>query len=249
MTNAIHSNKSNQKSAKHKLFRKQFADDLNVALDQQDTIPAGYGRVMRVAELFGVSQNTAGNWLKGDGVPELARLPEIAEILGTTIEQLIFGDQAPRSHARDECYAKVGLHLTGGAVGAAWYALPETLESLGLPRESAMLQVGDDDMAPWIERGDVVIYDPLVHAIHASGVFVLRVGERCVVRRVQRGLTQQIRLICDNAAFADEMVDAADFAASKEDSSAEAPGARIVVVGEVLGRLTFARRQTTHRRS
>lgn len=99
-----------ERGSKQKLFRKRFADNLNAALDRRGVIPSGYGRVVGVAELFGVSQNTAANWLKGDGVPELSRLPEIAEILGTTIEQLVVGDHAGGTQAIDERYVMIDMH-------------------------------------------------------------------------------------------------------------------------------------------
>jgi len=91
VTSALAFDEPEVKSGKPKDFRKAFAERLNAALDRHGVIPPGYGRVIGAAELFGVSQNTAGAWLKGDGAPELARLPEIADILGTTIEQLVVG--------------------------------------------------------------------------------------------------------------------------------------------------------------
>src|SRR5512145_736294 len=98
----IHFGESDERSGKQKAFRRQFADNLNAALDRRGAIPSGYGRVIGVAELFGVSQNTAANWLKGDGVPELSRMTEIAEILGTTVEQLVVGDRGAGTHVIDE---------------------------------------------------------------------------------------------------------------------------------------------------
>ena len=65
MSSVIRLNDPEDKSAKSRAFRKQFADNLNAALDRKGAIPSGYGRVIGVAELFGVSQNTAANWLKG----------------------------------------------------------------------------------------------------------------------------------------------------------------------------------------
>ena len=65
-----------EKSSKQKSFRKRFAENLNAALNRRGAIPSGYGRVIGVAELFGVSQNTAANWLKGDGV-DIAQFPKV----------------------------------------------------------------------------------------------------------------------------------------------------------------------------
>lgn len=224
---------SEERSSKQKVFRKQFAENLNAALDRRGAIPSGYGRVVGVAELFGVSQNTAANWLKGDGVPELSRLPEIADILGTTVEQLVVGDQGKDPHVIDENYVMVDMHDEGSLGGYSWYTLPETLRSLGLPKDAKMLQVSSDDMAPYINRGDAVIYDPRVRRIQASGVFVFQIGERFVVRRVQRGIKGNIRLKCDNPLFEDEVLDESEL----DDSAPQ--GARISVAGQVVGRLSI----------
>ena len=220
-----------EKSSKQKSFRKRFAENLNAALNRRGAIPSGYGRVIGVAELFGVSQNTAANWLKGDGVPELSRLPEIADALGTTIEQLLVGDRETGSQAIDERYVMVDMHGDDSPEGHAWYTLPESLRAIGLPNDIRMLQIDNDDMAPYVNRGDVVIYDPRVKRIQANGIYVLRIGERYAVRRVQRGVRGNVRLICDNPAFGDEALDASEFSEDGDE------GGGIGVVGAVLGRV------------
>ena len=232
MSPVIHLSDSDDKSAKTRAFRKHFADNLNAALDRKGAIPSGYGRVIGVAELFGVSQNTAANWLKGDGVPELARLPEIASILGTTVEQLVMGDQHAGTHVIDERYVMVDMHGDDSPEAHAWYTLPESLRSMGLPTSIKMLAVGDDDMAPYLHRGDLVIYDPRVHRIQSNGVFVICVNDRFLVRRVQRGLKGNVRLICDNPAFDDELLDESEFAEDGKEG--------ITVAGVAVGRILLS---------
>ena len=234
MRSVIRLNDPEDKSAKSRAFRKQFADNLNAALDRKGAIPSGYGRVIGVAELFGVSQNTAANWLKGEGVPELARLPEIAGILGTTVEQLVMGDQHVGTHVIDERYVMVDMHGDDSPEAHAWYTLPEALRSMGLPTSIKMLAVGDDDMAPFLHRGDLAIYDPRVRRIQSNGVFVLCVNDRFLVRRVQRGLKGNVRLICDNPAFDDEILDESEFADENQDG--------IAVIGVVVGRILLGGR-------
>ena len=220
-----------ERAQKQAVFRKQFAINLNAALDRRGAIPAGYGRVIGAAELFGVSQNTAASWIKGDGVPELSRLPEIAEILGTTVEQLVVGDRDTGTQAIDEHYVMVDMHEDDGVGGYSWYTLPETLRSVGFPNDIKMLLVKNDDMAPFISSGEVVIYDPRVKRIQSNGVFVLRIGEQFIVRRVQRGIKQNIRLICDNPLFDDEVLEESDF------GDAAHGGDSVVVAGQVVGRM------------
>jgi transcriptional regulator with XRE-family HTH domain len=231
MNTVIQITDSDERSFKQKAFRKHFANNLNAALDHRGAIPSGYGRVIGVAELFGVSQNTAANWLKGDGVPELSRLPEIAEILGTTVEQLVVGDQSTGAKVIDERYVMVDMHEDDSLEGFSWYTLPETLRSIGLPNDIKMLQISNDDMSPYANNGDVVVYDPRVKNILANGVFVLQIGGRFIIRRVQKGLRQSVRLICDNPLFDDETLNESDFSESTAESD------RVVVVGQIIGRL------------
>ena len=231
MNTVIKFSESDERTAKQKAFRKQFADNLNAALDRRGAIPSGYGRVVGVAELFGVSQNTAAIWLKGGGVPGLSRLPEIADILGTTVEQLVVGDHGKSSHIIDESYLMVDMHDDQSLGGYSWYTLPETLRSIGLPNDVTMLTINNDDMAPYLNQGDIALYDPRVKRIQSNGVFVLRIDERFVVRRVQRGVRQTIRLICDNPSFSDELLDVSEF------SEEPAAGDMVAVIGPVVGRV------------
>ena len=233
MNTVIRLNEADDKSAKQKLFRTQFANNLNAALDRRGAIPSGYGRVIGVAELFGVSQNTAANWLKGDGVPELFRMPEIADILGTTVEQLVVGDRGAGTHVIDEHYVMVDMHDNDSPDGFSWYTLPETLRSIGLFNDIKMLKVTDDDMVPFVGSGDVVIYDPRVRRIQANGVYVLKIDERFIVRRAQRGIKNNIRLICDNPLFEDESLNESDFSENDQDTD------RIYVAGHVVGRINI----------
>lgn len=235
MNSVIHLGEPEERTTKQKAFRKQFSNNLRTALDRGGAIPSGYGRVIGVAELFGVSQNTAANWLKGDGVPELSRLPEIAEILGTTVEQLVVGERELGPQVIDEDYVMVDMHEEDSLEGCAWYTLPETLRTIGLPNEIKMLQVSGDDMMPYVHGGDIVVYDPRAKRIQANGVFVLQINGRYIVRRVQRGIKQNIRLICDNPLFGEEVLDEADFAEGFLDESRPAVACR--VIGRVVGRL------------
>ncbi len=230
MNTVIHLGESDEKGQRFKAFRKQFADNLNAALDRRGAIPAGYGRVTAVAELFGVSQNTAANWLRGDGVPELARLPEIAETLNTTVEQLVVGGQSTGAHAIDERYTVLDIHSGDETESHALYMLPEALRELGLPRGVVAMRMSSDDMDPYLRPGDLVFYDPRVNRIHTNGVFVLRSHDTLVVRRIQRSTRDGVRLICDNERFGSETLSEMEFDASG-----------IEVVGHVVGRLLVGR--------
>lgn len=235
MNTIVHLNSGDERLQRQQEFRRQFAANFNAALDRRGSIPPGYGRVTAVAQLFDVSQNTATAWVRGDGVPELFRLPEIAKTLNTTVEQLVMGDAGSGAHIVDEQYAVIDLHPDNTADGHAIYTLPETLRDIGLPRDVNMMRVQSEDMEPYLRSGDIVVYDPRVNRIQTNGVYVLQVNDKFVVRRAQSGLKKEVRLICDNAKFSEEVLAPEDFAESPDDTG------RVAVVGQVLARLVLGR--------
>ncbi len=235
MNTIVHLNSGDERLQRQQEFRRQFAANFNAALDRRGSIPPGYGRVTAVAQLFDVSQNTATAWVRGDGVPELFRLPEIAKSLNTTVEQLVMGDASSGAHVVDEHYAVIDLHPDNAAEGHAIYTLPETLRDIGLPRDVKMMRVQSEDMEPYLRAGDMVIYDPRVNKIQSNGVYILHVNDKFIVRRAQSGLKKDIRLICDNEQFSEEVLSADDFADTPDDSG------RVAVVGQVLARVLLGR--------
>jgi transcriptional regulator with XRE-family HTH domain len=235
MNTIVHLNSGDERLQRQQEFRRQFASNFNAALDRRGSIPPGYGRVTAVAQLFDVSQNTATAWVRGDGVPELFRLPEIAKTLNTTVEQLVMGDAGTGAHIVDEQYAVIDLHPDNTADGHADYTLPETLREIGLPRDVKMMRVQSEDMEPYLRTGDIVVYDPRVTRIQTNGVYVLHVNDKFVVRRAQSGLKKEVRLICDNAKFSEEVLAPEDFAETPDDSG------RVAVVGQILARVLLGR--------
>lgn len=69
----------------------EFPDRLRKALDEAGFPPEGEGRQKRVAKLGGVSQQAAGKWLRGETLPELPRLIDIAFETGFAVEWLLTG--------------------------------------------------------------------------------------------------------------------------------------------------------------
>jgi len=143
----------------------------------------------------------------------------------------VVGDAAHDSPLVDERYVSIDVHAADSVVGSSWHTLPETLRSLGLANDIKMLHISNSDMAPFVNQGDVVIYDPRVKRILANGIYVLTIEKRFIVRRVQRGLKQSFRLICDNPAFNDEVFESSEFTEHAQD------GGGIAIVGQVVGRL------------
>lgn len=223
------------RSEQQEVFRKGFAQRLHAALDRQRGIPRGHGRVIAVAELFGISQNSASAWLGGRMVPELWRLPEISEKLNATIDSLVRGDESTGAYLIDERYQSIQVHSEDSDESVSLYALPDSLRFMDLPSQAHFLMVKSTDMAATLSPGDIAIYDSRVHAISGNGVYVLRAKGRYFVRRIQQNLRGGISLICDNPSFAAESVNEADFTIDADDDN------KIYVAGPVIGQIQIRR--------
>lgn len=71
--------------------RIDFPVRLNQALDAAGFAPEGSGRQQALASKMKVSQQAAGKWLRGETLPELARVIEIALFTGHNVEWLLTG--------------------------------------------------------------------------------------------------------------------------------------------------------------
>jgi len=214
-------------------FRKRFSANLNAALDQLDEVPVGYGRVTTAAHMLGVSANTMNAWLKGVSLPEIWRLPEIANRLDTTVDQLITGNFASPSRI-DEHYAMLSVHGQSTLDEAQTiFALPETLRFLRISRDTRMMRIESADMEGFASPGDFVIYDPSSRQISmAGGVFVLDAHGHILVRRACRTIRNQIILSCDNPHIPDESLLDSDFTGSDNELG------KLFVLGQVVGKFT-----------
>lgn len=79
-----------------------FPARLNQALDAAGFAPEGAGRQQALAKKLDVSQQAAGKWLRGETLPELARVIEIALFSGHNVEWLLTGRGPARALRPDE---------------------------------------------------------------------------------------------------------------------------------------------------
>ncbi len=99
----------------HKIkFRKQFAANLNEALDDKG-IPKDRGRQAWLKRATGSSQPGCSRWLNGDGMPEMDQWESIAEVVGVNLPWLFF-NLGPKRH--DNEVRRARLHKKVSAVVA-----------------------------------------------------------------------------------------------------------------------------------
>lgn len=212
-------------------FRSFFAEQFNAALDRHQHIPRGHGRLQAVAGLFGITRTTAGKWLNGDGLPELWRLPRIAQLLNVDASELLGGSADPM--VIDDRYLILEVHDQDRPdEPASMFLQPSTLHNMGIPAGCLLMRVSSNDMKAFAGVGDLVVYNPGVKRIDTgSDVYVLRAQGRYVLRRAVRSLRGDI-VLSSSPAMPEETFKPTDFT-----SEPHADDTLIYVVGQVVARV------------
>ncbi len=86
--------------------------------------------------------------------------------------------------------------------------MPESIVGRKTSEALAMIIVRGDSMEPALEDGDTVIFDGNQSGIDGGGIFVIVVGERLAVKRLQLMHDGKIMIKSDNPAYNTEIVPA-----------------------------------------
>ncbi|TXH89785.1 MAG: hypothetical protein E6Q78_06155 [Rhodoferax sp.] len=212
-------------------FRRFFAEQFNAVLDRHVHIPRGHGRGQAVAALFGITRATAGKWLSGEGLPDLWRLPQIAQLLNVDVNELVGG--STNAMLIDDRYIALQLHGQDSPDELMpLFLQPGTLQHTSIVPGCLIMQVNATDMPTFAPVGDLVIYNPGIKWFGTGiDVYVLRVQGRYVLRRAVRTLRGDIVLSADDGQM-QETFSPTDFTS---DSGSEGP--QIYVVGRVVARV------------
>lgn len=212
-------------------FRRLFSQQFNLALDRHAHIPQVHGRVQAVSALFGITRATAGKWLSGEGLPDLWRLPHIAQLLNVDVNELVGMSTNPL--LIDDSYVTVQMHDQDTPEDlVSMFLQPGTLNRIGIAKGCLLMRIAATDMPLFAPVGDLVLYNPGVKWFGTGAdVYVLRVQGRYVLRRAVRTLRGDIVLSTDNGQM-QETFNPTDFTSDPAIDSTQ-----IYVVGRVVARV------------
>lgn len=125
-----------------------------------------------LAAQIGVTPQTMTKYEKGPIQVPLSRIEQISEILEVPVSYFL---------EKEKVFTEAKFIPIEGAV--------ETLmiDPAKYPEKVRALLVQDDEMAPWICKGDVVLYDPLSKAPKSGSPAVVTIGDEKCVRLYVRG--------------------------------------------------------------
>lgn len=205
---------------------KAFAQRLNVMLGELGLPPRGRARVIK--ERVGVSGTTAANWLRGETYPSFEELGRMGRQLGVDPARLFDDSAEPAKSSTTATLpagklpARLAKLIRDNQVtpltqlkteNGEWdhTALPNSIWSQVLGRGLAgfvLLRMRGDAMVERIQDGTPLLVDTNDTRIaDDNGVYALLLGDRVMVRRVQRRLQGDYLIACDNPLMAAEAID------------------------------------------
>lgn len=182
--------------------------------------------VASLSKRLGVSPQSVYLWQQGS-VPKAARLRELADLLGVSLQWLVYGNEEPHSVVDHQNGVVVVPQLNiepsagfGGFVdsesdcvvkmiglSADW--LNQTLP--GVDRQSLVVHsVFGDSMEPTLKDHDFVLLDTSVERATRDGLYIVGFDGLLFAKRIQILPGRKLSLISDNDAYKPITIDLTD---------------------------------------
>jgi len=180
--------------------------------------------VRSFARNCGLAEGTVRGYLRGDSYPTLDKLALISAASGRPIEWLATGAEPERPpvgmDAEDivEEFALVPLYDVAASAGYGSLVEQERIESQiafrrdwlrreGLkPKDLAAISAIGDSMEPTIRPGALLVIDNSQRTIGNDDVYVLRLDDHLLAKRLQRMINGSVRVMSDNPIYKEEIV-------------------------------------------
>ncbi|RFC81411.1 helix-turn-helix transcriptional regulator [Acinetobacter sichuanensis] len=82
------------------------------------------GRARILSKEFGISDKGAGKWLKGEAIPETAKIPLLADFLGVSAEWLLNGSEQPLISKNDIHFAPIRFRESDAPINPNHVRIP-----------------------------------------------------------------------------------------------------------------------------
>lgn len=165
--------------------------------------------VLGVSRRAGISQSVLRRYLDGS-LPGIDKAVALAKATGVSLEWLVTGND-PQLPAATPDLAGVPLMEPKASAGDGLIALgtqvknyisldPALLHQLGLSQaESFLIEASGDSMEPTIHSGEFLLCSSSVRFKKpGDGLYIIRLGEAVLVKRIRVLRADQIEIISDN---------------------------------------------------
>ena len=182
--------------------------------------------VASLSKRLGVSPQSVYLWQQGS-VPKAARLRELADLLGVSLQWLVYGNEEPHSvmdyqngvvvvpQLNIEPSAGLGVCVDSESdcvvkmIGLSTEWLNQTLP--GVNRQSLVVHsVSGDSMQPTLKDHDFVLLDTSVEQATRDGLYIVGFDGLLFAKRIQVLPGRKLSLISDNDAYKPITIDLTD---------------------------------------
>ena len=186
--------------------------------------------IASIAKRLGVSVQSVYLWQQGS-IPKANRLRELADLLGVSLQWLVYGNEEPHSMVDHQNGVVVipQLNIEPGAgfggyvdsesdcvvkmIGLASEWLNQTLP--GTNQKSLVVHsVAGDSMEPTLKDHDFVLLDTSVDRVTRDGLYIVGFDGLLFAKRIQIVPGKKLVLISDNNAYQPVTVDLTDESSS-----------------------------------
>jgi len=172
-----------------------------------------------LSKLLGVSDSVVRKWRDGISDPSRENLVKIAKATGVDLQWLATGIPAAGNASDFLEIPRYNVAASAGhgavvehenVVGYHHYR-KDYLSDRGLQADKcAVIDIVGDSMAPTLNKGDVVLVDLREDQRRTDGVYVIRLDDELLIKRVQFLPRGKVRIISDNKAYDSFDVDTRD---------------------------------------
>lgn len=174
-------------------------DEMQPNLDEPDGFPSrlkqamGTKSIRGFARECGFSDTVLRQYLSGQSEPTRPVLLAIARAADVSLEWLAAGQAATDVLAKKYIY-KETLAFEAGWLQAEF---PKSFENL------LLTQVKDESMEPTLYIGDLILVDTNLRDLTAidHGVYLLKLGDRLLIKRLQYWLDNTLQVLSDNSTY------------------------------------------------
>lgn len=211
---------------------KRFIQDSLAFQERVQAVCASVKSVNALAKEAGVSEGTIRKWAAGDSEPSRDRLLAFARAAGVDPYWLLDGAGSMRSIEIPDKkltnwsasvdlgeYAPIPRVDVMAAAGDAVLLPTEEIvdfllfkkswlrRELGIdPQRAVVVQAKGDSMKPSIRDGDLLLVEVLQEPANDDGIYVINVGGRVMVKRLQFLLDRSIKIVSDNPAYEPQVI-------------------------------------------
>ncbi|OHX10484.1 hypothetical protein BI347_22165 [Chromobacterium sphagni] len=137
--------------------------------------------------------------------PTLAVLESIADVLGVSLQELLFGQENTTTATHIDESGTVHIELHRPTSSGIWQAYgkiitlnKDMLDSGTQINALRAMQIENDQMEPYLSKGDFALIDTRCHEIIDGAVYLIAFGNSCVIRRAYSMPADSLLLNPDN---------------------------------------------------